>query len=145
MVIITIMHIHPLIGKRDFPTRDKNFPVKRKRESAAVGGGGLFALGFEGLGHGGRRGETTQFGDIGQAVAGVLMDERNGITHTVLTNHVVERLIATAPDNLGQILRVGTETRDKRIDGDVRLGEYTFLVEQMLQLARQFIVMHIAE
>ena len=41
-------------------------------------------MGFEGLCHGGLRGETAPFGYVGQETVGFLMDKANSVAYTVL-------------------------------------------------------------
>lgn len=80
----------------EFSTKEKTISTKNKRLQSkettdhwsvirTVARRGVFALGFESLGHGGLRGESTLFGDIGQSLVRVLVNEANGMAHTMLT------------------------------------------------------------
>ena len=81
----------PLRGSRSEASRRKQLSIGRRR---------ALALRLEGLGHGGLRREAALLGDVGEAAVGVLVDEADGIAHTVLADHVVERMIAAAADDL---------------------------------------------
>ena len=102
-------------------------------------------MGFEGFGHGGLGGEAAAVGDVGQKFVGMLVDEGDGVAHAVLADHVVEGLVAAATNHFGEVLGVGAEVLDERVDGDVRLGEDVVLGEQLLEAARQFVVLGIAQ
>ena len=90
-------------------------------------------------------GEAATVGDVGQKFVGMLVDEGDGIAHAVLADHVVEGLVAAATNHFGEVLGVGAEVLDERVDGDVRLGEDVVLGEQLLEAARQFVVLGIAQ
>lgn len=99
----------------------------------SVGGGGAFALGFEGFGHGGLGGEAALVGDVGKEPVGLLVDEADGVTHAVLGNHVVERGVAAVADGFGEVFAVGAQACGEGVAGDVRLGEDMLVGEQCLE------------
>ena len=60
-------------------------------------------MGFEGLGHGGLEGESTVGGHVRKTHLWVLVDKADGVTHAVLANHVVKRLITTPVDDFRKV------------------------------------------
>ena len=73
------------------------------------------------------------------------MDEGDGVAHAVLADHVIEGLVTAATNHFGEVLGVGAEVLDERVDGDVRLGEDVVLGEQFLEAVGQRIVLGIAQ
>lgn len=107
--------------------------LKGDRVAVPIARGGVFALGLEGFGHGGLGGEAALVGDVGEEPVGVLVDETDGVAHTVLGDHVIERLIATAVDGFGEVFAVGAQPRDEEVAGDMRLGEEALVGEECFE------------
>ena len=55
------------------------------------------------------------------------MNQTDGITHTMLVHHIVERAVSTTFDHFGDVFRIGAETCHEVVDGDVLLREDMFL------------------
>lgn len=69
----------------------------------------------------------------------MLVDKTNSMSHTVLRNHVVERLVAAPPNHLGQILAVRPQPPYQHITRDMWLGENLVLSKETLQTLNEVI------
>ena len=59
------------------------------------------------------------------------------MAHTMLANHIVERLVTAAAYHLRQIGGIGAQACRQQVAGDVLLGKDTLLGEQVVQLTAQ--------
>ena len=75
----------------------------------------------------------------------MLADEADSMSHAVLANHVVERGVAAAADDLGEIVGIDSEALHQGIGSDVLLGENALVGEQTVQSAAQLFVAVVAE
>ena len=63
----------------------------------------------------------------------MLMNQTDGITHTMLVHHIVERAVSTTFDHFGDVFRIGAETCHEVVDGDVLLRKDMFLGKSVVQ------------
>ena len=105
-----------------------------------VGGGRFFAHLLESLGHGGGRREAAALGYEEQFGLGFGLNEPDSHLYAVSVDHVVERLIAAAVDDFGQVLGVDVHLREEALDGDVLFGNDGLVGQECLQFVPELLV-----